>query len=189
MNSRELLRSAAVTELRCSSRKLGWSALALAALAVVIGNNAGDALDKLASAIFGVWAFYCFARYCGDSRDLERVRQRVESFSPSLPLRQATPADEALIRSYGMVLGCLQKQDVVSVARLPASKKRLKFALVVAASQVADPDAFAILREGYMNLSYFQPLPADGSGLAFVAAAEELLELEQEWATLPLSPP
>ena len=104
------------------------------------------------SAFICIWAFFCFARYCGDSRELENLRNRLVASPPAYPFRPVSSEDEPLVRSYGKVLGQFSTQGVIPVSKLPTSKARIKEALAVVASHADSHEAYASLRQGYLLL-------------------------------------
>lgn len=178
------------SHLRASRRKLGISTLCIFTLAVSVAVDADTSLVKWCAAFLFVWAFFCFCRYAGDCRELEDLNKGLWMAPPPLPFSAATESDEAIVRGYGRVLERFAGKLIAPVGRLPASKERIKAALVRSTlAKAADAEACALLRQGYLGLCAFQPLCDGLAQLAELAATAEYHELDREWMTLFFTSP
>lgn len=182
MDSRSALHALASAKLHASRRKLGWSALGLLALMALLAGARESAVDTLAAWLSGIGAFFCFARYAGDSKEIERLEQWRAAPPPSRPLHPVTTHDETLINTYGRVLLRSVGKALIPLSKLPSSKRRLKLALAAGIQQTTSPEDRLILEEGYLSLSRFQPLSDNNFDLPIAASAEEYLCLTQELA-------
>lgn len=89
----------------------------------------------------------------------ERLERRASESSGAAP-RNTSPdfaEVESLVQSYGAALEAAAKATVVDAKRLPASKEKIKSALLVALHATQDHGMREQLKVAYMELSSFQP--------------------------------
>lgn len=135
----------------------------------------------------GIAAFLYFCFWSADSIDSDEIKHR---YARGLPLsREPHHSDseaERLVREYGRLL---QKAagKVVCEARLPATKRKIKQAIVIAMGATNDEQMKEYLRESYLSLSVFQPVWHGFEDVAASFAIEERLILSRELTQLGLS--
>ena len=187
MDSRGALHALVLTKLHASHKKYGWRALGAFVLMVALAAVEESWVETLGAWLSGFTAFFCFACYAGDSKEIERLEQWRTVLPPSLPLAPVTRNDEALINAYGRVLQHSTGKPLIRLSHLPSSKSRLKRVLAACIQQANCREEMLILEEGYLDLSRFQPLPDSNSNLPLVVSAEERLCLLEELAVLKRS--
>lgn len=185
MSARESLYAAAIARHQREARKYGITSLAFILVAVPLGNS-DNLLNNWLSFFFVVTAFFSFARYAGERHPLESLRHRLDFLPPKPPLPTISHEVESLVRKYGGVLERFAGETLINISALPAPKSKMKRVLATSIQHCEDPADKAILQQGYLYLSFFQPIPEGSRELASAAALEDLLELGKELNALPL---